>query len=171
MQFIDQLARRTSTTLVVGLLALLVGCAALETDARGSTADASGGRSLGFSARTIALSETGHLRAVGHGGSTIEEQGEATGTYDCSITVHLVIASAERVTATFTVRPRGGTVSGSGSAAFSVEGAYGYVGGTLKITRGTGIFVHASGRAIGFSGRFNRETFSATVHVHGTVRT
>ncbi len=120
-------------------------------------------------ARTISLSETGYLHSVTKGGSTINEQGEATGTYRCSITVHLVIVSAERVTATFTVRPSGGTVSGSGSASFSVEGANGYVGGTLAITKGTGVFAHASGHNIGFSGKFNRETFAATVHVHGTV--
>ncbi len=120
-------------------------------------------------ARTISLTETGYLHAASHGGSTIEEQGTASGTYDCSITVHLVIVSAERITASFTVRPKGGTVTGSGSGNFSAEGASGYIGGTLSITRGTGIFAHASGGDIGFSGKFNRQNFSATIHVHGTV--
>lgn len=120
-------------------------------------------------ARTIALSETGRLHPLNHGGTTITEEGRATGTYNCAITVHLVIQSAERMSATFTVRPSGGTVTGSGSARLEGEGASGYFGGFLSITKGTGAFARASGRGIGFSGTFNRSNFTATVHVHGTV--
>lgn len=120
--------------------------------------------------KTIAFSETAHLHAVSKGGSALEEEGRATGTFDCSITVRLVIVSAELVKATFTVKPRGGTVSGSGSARLQAEGSTGYFGGTLAITKGTGVFAHASGRNIGLSGSFNRETYRATVRVHGSVR-
>jgi hypothetical protein len=128
------------------------------------------GHAPSAAARTIGFSETAHLHAVSKGGSTLEEEGRATGTYDCSIAVQLTIVSAERVKATFTVRPRGGTVSGSGSARLEGEGGTGYFGGTLAITKGTGIFAHASGQNIGISGSFNRETYSATVRVHGSVR-
>ena len=124
-----------------------------------------------FSARTIAFSETGSLHAVNRGGSAVTEEGKAKGTFSCSITVHLVIESAERVRATFTVKPKEGTVSGGGVARLDAEGGIGYFGGTLAITKGTGAFAHASGRNIGFSGSFNRETLSAVVHVHGTVHT
>jgi hypothetical protein len=124
-----------------------------------------------FSARTIAFAETGHLHAISRGGSAVTEEGKGQGTFSCSITVHLVIESAERVRATFTVRPREGTVSGAGLARLNAEGGTGYFGGTLAITKGTGAFAHASGRNIGFSGSFNRETLSAVVHVHGTVHT
>ncbi len=122
-------------------------------------------------ARAIAFSETGHLHAVSRGGSAVTEEGKAKGTFSCSITVHLVIESAERVRATFMVRPREGAVSGGGVARLNAEGGVGYFGGTLAITKGTGAFAHASGRNIGFSGSFNRETLSAVVHVHGTVHT
>ena len=122
-----------------------------------------------LTARTISLTEYGHLRAVPHGGNTIDEEGRATGTYACRIAVRLTIVSADRVTATFTVSPKGGTVSGKGSARYVAESAYGYFGGTLSITKGTGSFAHASGANIGFSGRFNRETLGATVRVHGTM--
>jgi hypothetical protein len=131
---------------------------------------AAGGGPSAKAARTIAFSETARLHSVSRGGNSLEEEGHATGTYDCSISVHLVIVSAERVSATFTVKPRGGTVSGSGSAKLEGEGATGYFGGSLAITKGTGIFARASGRNIGLSGTFNRETFSATVRVHGAVR-
>ncbi len=159
MQFSSH--RRVRTTTLMGVLAISLVVMTNSAIAAPPRAVAS---------RTISLSETGHLHAASHGGSTIDEQGTATGTYNCSITVHLVIVSAETITATFTVRPSGGTVSGSGSARFSTEGGSGYIGGTLAITKGTGIFAHASGRDIGFSGKFNRENYSATIRVHGTVR-
>jgi hypothetical protein len=49
------------------------------------------------------------------------------------------------------------------------KGAFAYIGGELSITKGTGKFAHASGSNIGLSGKVNRETFSATAQVHGTV--
>jgi hypothetical protein len=120
-------------------------------------------------AREVFVQETGHLHSVNDTGTTIDEQGRATGTYNCAITVHLTIVSANRVTAAFTVRPRGGAISGRGSARFKTQGANGYFGGTISITRGTGGFRHAAGANIGISGVINRETFNLTVHVHGTI--
>jgi hypothetical protein len=121
-------------------------------------------------ARTIMLTESGHLKPVTRGGNTIAEEGGATGTYKCSIVVHLQIVATNRVTATFTVRPKGGTVTGRGSARLVTSGGYGYFGGTLAITKGTGAFSRASGNNIGISGKFNRETLNVTVNVHGTMR-
>lgn len=117
----------------------------------------------------VSLQETGYLHSATGTGTTIDEQGNATGTYDCAITVHLTILSANRVTATFTVRPKGGTVSGTGSVRFQAQGANGYFGGTISIKHGTGNYKHASGTNIGISGIINRETFNLTVHVHGTI--
>jgi hypothetical protein len=119
--------------------------------------------------RTISLVESARLRAAPQPGNTIHEQGEATGTFRCRITVELRIVSTNRITATFTVTPAGGTVTGTGSARFVAQGAYGYIGGALSISGGTGRFSHASGENIGLSGKFNRETFSANIQVHGTV--
>jgi hypothetical protein len=124
---------------------------------------------LARAAREVNLQETGHLRAVGEPGTTVIERGSATGTFDCSITVHLAIVSANKVTATFTVKPQGGSVTGKGSAQFAQKGADGYFGGTIAITGGTGAYAHASGANIGISGVISRETFTLTVHVHGMV--
>lgn len=119
--------------------------------------------------RTISLVESATLRTSVPSGNAIHEQGEATGTYRCKITVNLRIVSANKVAVSFTVTPPAGTVSGTGTARFATRGAFGYFGGDLSIARGTGRFAHASGKSIGFSGKFNRETFSATVNVHGSV--
>lgn len=120
-------------------------------------------------AREVNLQETGHLHAVGEPGTTVIERGTATGTFNCSIAVHLTILSANKVTAMFTVRPKGGSVTGRGSARFAQQGANGYFGGTIAITGGTGGFGHASGANIGISGVISRETFLLTVHVRGKI--
>lgn len=127
------------------------------------------GGPVALAAREVNLQETGHLHSVGEPGTTILEQGRATGTFDCSIAVHLTIVSANRVMATFTVKPHGGWVTGRGSARFVQQGANGYFGGTIAIISGTGTFAHASGANIGISGVVNRETFALTAHVHGKI--
>jgi hypothetical protein len=120
-------------------------------------------------AKEVDLQETGYLHAVGEPGDTILEEGHAVGTYNCSIVVHLTIQSGGKVTASFTVKPHGGTVTGRGEARFEQQGADGYFGGTISIAGGTGSFAHASGSNIGISGVVNRETFALTVHVHGKI--
>jgi hypothetical protein len=143
--------------------------AALAAATRSAGAASARPTPLATESRTVALLENAHLHAGSAGGNTIHEEGEATGTFRCRITVDLRIVSTNKVTATFTVTPAGGTVTGKGSARFVAQGAYGYLGGVLSIARGTGKFSHASGTNIGLSGKFNRETFAATVQVHGTI--
>jgi hypothetical protein len=158
-------------------VALLLGPAAAQAPARvpfaGSrsvTARLDGGsHRLARAARAIDLQETGHLHAIGEPGTTILERGNATGTFNSSISGRLTIRSASTVTATFTVMPRGGSITGRGSARFAQQGANGYFGGTISITGGTGSYAHASGMSIGISGVISRETFALTVHVHGKI--
>jgi hypothetical protein len=122
-------------------------------------------------ARVIELKETGQLRLTNGYETTLVGRGGANGTYNCSIVVHLTIVSAHRLTATFTVSPRGGTISGKGTARFAEENGNGYFGGTIALTRGTGTYSRASGNEIGISGKINRESLRLTVHVHGAMHT
>jgi hypothetical protein len=157
---------RAAALLIAAAPAILIPVAGTA----GATAPPGSAIPAARAARTVSLIETGRLHSTSGGGVTIDERGRATGTYDCAITVHLTILSANRVTASFTVNPRGGTISGTGSARFVAKGADGYFGGTISIARGTGSYRHAWGGNIGISGVIDRETLDLTVHVHGTIR-
>jgi len=159
---------------VIGALILGPGAAQAPASQAASTAArapaaATGGEPAAAAAREVNLQETGYLHAVGEPGDTIDERGHASGTYSCSIAVHLTIVSGNKVTSAFTVKPKGGSVTGRGSARFVQKGADGYFGGTIAITGGTGGFAHASGTNIGISGVIDRETFALTVHLHGKI--
>jgi hypothetical protein len=128
------------------------------------------GLAVARAARVISVQETGHLNAVSPPGVSVEEKGRASGTYNCPITVHLTLTSATRAIASFTVRPRGGALSGRAFARFAQQNGNGYFGGSLTITRGTGSFAHASAAGMGISGVINRESDTLTVHVNGKLR-
>jgi hypothetical protein len=150
-------------------LAVLIASAGLAAFSLSAPAATSTGTRSAVAARTVALDEQAHLHAASHGGSDIHEEGEASGTFRCKISVDIRIVSINRVSASFTVTTGNSAVSGTGSARFKTQGSYGYLGGVLSITHGSGRFSRASGTDIGISGKFNRETLSATVHVQGSV--
>jgi hypothetical protein len=128
------------------------------------------GGATATAARVIELRETGQLRLTNGYETTLVGRGGAAGTYNCAILVHLTIVSAHRLTTTFTVSPKGGTISGKGSARYAEESGNGYFGGTIALTRGTGSYARASGSEIGISGKISRESLRLTVHVHGAMR-
>jgi hypothetical protein len=73
------------------------------------------------------------------------------------------------VAALITVYPRGESITGTAQANYIVQKSIGYFGVTCTVTRGTGTYRRASGKALGFSGTNNRETFATTVKAHGEV--
>ncbi len=98
--------------------------------------------------------------------STLGERGQAAGTFNAPVTAALTL-SPGHVTATFTIYPHGGSISGIAQAKYIVKGSTGYFGGTLTITHGTGTYKHASGKNLGFSGTINRQHFNMSIKAHG----
>lgn len=114
------------------------------------------------------LVENSQLKYVGEEGSTLDEHGSATGTYNAPVIAKLTIHPTY-VTAVVTVFPKGGSITGTAQANYIVQSSTGYFGGTFTVTHGTGTFRHVSGKALGISGTINRYTFAATVKAHGEV--
>jgi hypothetical protein len=121
-------------------------------------------------ARVISLDERGNLKLTSKHGFTLNEQGAGSGTVPATIYVHLKIVSTSRVTAEVNIYPKGGSISGYGSAGYRREGAIGSFSGSLTINRGTGSFNHAQGSGLSFSGTIRRSNYAVTVHVRGTVK-
>lgn len=118
-------------------------------------------------ARALRASDTAHLRYVSASGSLLYEIGHASGTLPGSMRVHMRIAST--FSGSFTIYAPGGSISGRGSARPHGSGVYESFAGTLLVTRGTGRYRHARGRA-GLYGTFNRRTYALLVQTTGTLR-
>jgi hypothetical protein len=118
-------------------------------------------------ARTITLNDTAHLRRTSSHGFNLYESGQASGSLGGALSLHLVITSLKRVTASLTVRPSGGVVYGSASGSYSNNGATASFSGTLDITGGSGSYSGAHGGGLSFSGTIARINDAATVRVSG----
>jgi hypothetical protein len=120
-------------------------------------------------ARTISLNETGRLHLLSKHGFTLNEQGTASGTIRGPISVQLTIASTNRVTATVTISPSGGSISGSGTANYHKGETAASFSGAMSISRGSGSYAHAQGSGLSFSGTIARSNDAITVHVNGRL--
>jgi hypothetical protein len=159
--------RTASAALCVPLLAS-VGVGILGV----GTAGATGGArppAVAKLARTVSLSESGRLRLTSKKGFTLNERGSASGTIAGSIYVHLHLVSKRKVTAEVNIYPRGGSLTGSGSAGVTVVGGYAAYSGTLSITRGTGKYAHARASGLRFTGTIQRRDDSVSVHLSGSL--
>lgn len=120
-------------------------------------------------ARTLTLSESGQLRLTSKKGFTLNERGSASGTISGAIYIHLHLVSQSRVMAEVNIYPRGGSLSGSGSASYRVEGAVARFSGTLSITRGSGKYAHARASGLGFTGTIRRRDDAVAVRLNGRL--
>lgn len=181
MRVAPQTPARTRSSPMLARLAWAAGCVALlgpvsPADAGGAGVSARVGGSarvdggaLAHTARSLYLVESAKLRMVRGNEASISERGSAAGTFNAALNAQLTI-SAERVSAVFTIYPRGGSITGRASARFVVRGHTGYYGGALTIVHGTGAYRHASGTNIGISGTIDRLSFALTVKAHGWMR-
>jgi hypothetical protein len=120
-------------------------------------------------ARTISLRETGHLHRTSSSGLKLNEQGSASGTIHGTIYIHLNVVSPSRVSAEVNIYPSGGSLTGSSSASYRVNGGTASFSGKMSIKRGTGTYSHAHGSGLSFSGTIQRLSGSVTVHLSGNM--
>lgn len=135
----------------------------------GASASGSVGRPTARAARTIHIQEHGRLKFTSERGATLIERGVAYGTYTATMIVDLTIHS-KSVSATVTIYPHGGTITGSANASYKIVKNLGYFGGTLNLGRGTGKYSHIAEvghKPFGISGVINRENFEAEVKADG----
>lgn len=154
-------ARRTISSCGLALVATAV--------ALGASASGSDGSPTARSARVVHLQEHGRLRFSSERGATLIERGTAYGTYTAAMVADLTIHS-KSVTATVTIYPRGGSITGSANTTYRIVKNLGYFGGTLNLGRGTGRYSHiaeVNHKPLGISGIINRYNFEVEVKASG----
>jgi hypothetical protein len=117
-------------------------------------------------ARTERLAMTAHLRYVTARGSYLLEEGSAVGPLAGPVKARVRFTAD--ISGSFAFYPRGGSISGYGSAKLHESGTYVSFGGTVTITGGTGRFAHAHGSG-GLYGVYNRRTLGLTIQTTGDV--
>jgi hypothetical protein len=122
-----------------------------------------------LAARTFSLNESGSLHKTSKHNFTLNEQGSASGTIKGTIYVHLTVVSTSRVTAEVNIYPRGGSITGYGTASYHRGGSTATFSGSASISRGTGSYAHAHGSGLSFSGTIARSNDAITVHMSGRV--
>jgi hypothetical protein len=119
-------------------------------------------------AKSISLNDTGHLHLVSGKGFKLVETGNAGGTINATVGLHITVVSTNKVSAEVSISPKGGSMSGHGTGAFSVNGGTASFTGTLTINKGSGSYKNAKGN-LKFSGTIKRSNDSVTVHVSGKL--
>lgn len=131
--------------------------------------DASEAVPVALAAKTLSLNESGSLHLMSKHGFTVNEQGPASGTITGTIYVHLTIVSTSRVSAEVNIYPRGGSISGHGTASYHRGSKTATFSGSASISGGTGSYDHAHGQGLSFSGTIARSNDAITVHMSGRV--
>jgi hypothetical protein len=144
----------------------LVGAATAVAIVAGTWAWTPTSHAKGIAASTHSLNETAHLRNVSKHGASFTEQGPASGTFKCTLTLHLT-TTARGVTFQLSANPPGGSLSGSGSASVESAGKIATVSGMAVFTGGSGRYGHAHASGLKVAGTFNRESYSLSVTLAG----
>lgn len=152
------LARRTTFAAALVAVVLAPAASAKPTSSNGKAA----------LSRTY-VKEEAHLHlARKNGNSAIVEEGSAGGTFSGSLNAQIQI-KISTVTGSVVVYLKGGSISGYASARPHFSGKYVSFKGTFKVSHGSGHYAGASGTA-GFYGVLNRDTYSLTVQLVGSLR-
>ncbi len=141
-------------------------CASL---ALGATVASAVAQPAAHAARTISLNEVARLRLTSKKGFTLNEQGTVGGTIKGTIYIHLRLVSNNRVTAEVNIYPSSGSLTGHGSASYTVRGSIASFFGSLAITRGSGSYARAHASSLRFSGSIQRRNDSVAVLLSGPL--
>lgn len=152
-------SRASRTALLAS--AVLLACASIL-----SRATANPAHVTAHAARTQNITDTAHMHYVKEVGSSLLDEGQATGGLPGKASALFNVGA--KVSASFTIYARGGTISGRGSGTLHGAGAYPSFGGTMTVTHGTGRYAHAHGHG-GFYGVLNRHNYSAIIQTTGTL--
>ncbi len=117
-------------------------------------------------ARTVNLAESAHLHRTSSSGVHLNEQGNASGTINGTIYIHLKIYE-HHVSAEVSIYPHAGSLTATGSASYNVNGGYAPFSGTIYVARGTGTYAHARSGALRFTGSIQRSNDAVTVQLSG----
>ncbi|HEV7161924.1 MAG TPA: hypothetical protein VGN25_01590 [Solirubrobacteraceae bacterium] len=151
--------------LLAGPAAVALACAGLA----GGSSYAAGAHVQGFESKVVPVQGSATLRVTHETGSIHQAEGIAHGTLGGTLHLTVDIETASRMKATFTDRLHGGTLSGSGSAKYTISGTVLHFVGTTGVTGGTGAYAHASGSGIRIEGSLDRLKKTLTMTIHGSM--
>jgi hypothetical protein len=163
MRALGRLIPARRTVLFCGL-APAAAAAALAAPASGSDPS-----TMARPARVVHMQEHGRLKFISERGNTLIERGTAYGTYTATMVADLTVRS-KSVTATVTIYPRGGSITGAANANYTIVKNLGYFGGTLSLGRGSGRYSHiaeVNHKPLGVSGVINRMNLEVEVKASG----
>jgi hypothetical protein len=83
--------------------------------------------------------------------------------------VRLTIVSTSRVSAEITISPRGGSISGQGTASYHKGQTSASFAGAMSVSHRSGSYAHAQGSGLSFSGTIARSNDAIVVHVSGSL--
>jgi len=149
-----------------GRLALSTALIATMLAATSAGAAGTGKGPLASSARSLNVTDEARLRYHESSGSSLIEEGNATGGLPGAVKVNFTVGPT--VSATFTITTHSGSLIGHGSGVLHSSGTYASFRGSMSITRGTGHYMHAHGSG-GFYGVLNRKTYALTVQTTGRL--
>jgi hypothetical protein len=152
--------RISSAALALGAVATVAG---FGVGAAGATAPHA------TAARTLTLNDSASLHLQNKHGVELKESGAAKGSLGGTLYLQLKVTSTRSVSAKVQVYPKGGSISGSASASYRVQGSTATFSGTLAITKGSGTYSKAKASGLSFSGTIKRSNDAVTVRVSGPM--
>lgn len=145
--------------------AVLCGCTLLVATATSARAAA-----RARTAATMNVKEEGSLHFVKSSGSTLIDEGRATGTIPGNVRIYFVYTGNPNVSARITIYGQHGTIqvraSGHLSSPTNPNPSF---SGTLTVTGGSGRYSHASGSGRLY-GVFHRRSYGMIVQTQGSFR-